>query len=212
MADLLMRRLQWSAKLLPDPEECCKTCEWRHLSTLELISYYGNKMRPRNIDELFYFCQHDLTTGCLTAFIWPLFWCEKHYYLCYFAHLSLIEAHPPVSWVNWGKWGDSVGWTFLKESASTPLCHRGRQIRAGSSRPCQTWEFWDKSFHHKQVERPWIVPQWTLRYFVKRQSSKWRIEEVETKGWFEICSITAGTACYVLRTLIGIFIFWPYLK
>lgn len=55
------------------------------------------------------------------------------------AHLSLIGAHLPVSGVNWGKWGDSVGRAFLGESASTPLCHRGRQTRAGGSgRPCQT--------------------------------------------------------------------------
>lgn len=107
IADLLMRRLQWSAKLLPDPEECCKTCEWRRPSTLELISYYGNKMRPLNIDELFYFCQHDLTIGCLTGFIWPLFEHGEHYY--FFAHLSLMEALRPVSWENWGRLGNSVG-------------------------------------------------------------------------------------------------------
>lgn len=143
------------------------------------------------------------------------------------AHLSLIGAHLPVSGVNWGKWGDRVGRAFLGESASTPLCHRGRQIRAGGSgRPCQTPECWDKSFHHKHVERPWIVPSahsttMNLAVFCRvpqLQVTRWwggtqRMALGSTLKLLRLPSVFAlpiSAACYALRALIGLVIIRPF--
>lgn len=148
-------------------------------------------MRPRNIDELFYFCQPDLTNGCLTAFIWPLFWSGKHYYLCFFC-TPLIDWSPSNRF--WGKLRQMRRqcWPSISRrvgiNSAVPQRAGGRYglVLAADIVRLQSAEakvFTTNKWNVPESCRLHIQPQWTLRCFVECCSSRWHVDEVELKGW-----------------------------
>lgn len=108
------------------------------------------------------------------------------------AHLSLIGAHLPVSGVNWGKWGDSVGRAFLGESASTPWI-------VPSAHPTTM----------NLAVFCWVPQLQVTRWWGGTQ----RMALGSTLKLLRLPSVFAlpiSAACYALRALIGLVIIRPF--